>query len=197
LFYGHQLSMLNELSLARNLPSVVGRVIEVPVTVYERQEQPSFGTSIAPPFTSIRKFDPNWFVDEREAISAIDAAVAGELPYVVLFLHSFSLIQGSTPEGTLVANSRAKYIFSSMLDHVAASELAFVTMRELAADGLSGSGANDAVPAVGTTVPLYGYAWHLLRATVSWAASALSLGVVMVVALIVLTRRSKRPRLTG
>ena len=51
LFWGHPSSLLTELGLPRNLPSSWGKLLEIPVTVYERRELPRYFGDIAPPLS--------------------------------------------------------------------------------------------------------------------------------------------------
>ena len=166
LFWGHPHSKLAELGLPRNLPSYSGKLLQIPVTVYERKERPDLFTGIAPPLSSIRKIDVDWFVDEKEAKAAIDAVVEADLPFLVVFLHSFTFLARPTTNGVPVANRRAQAIFSAMLDRIAEKRLPVVTMRELAAAGYGTTSAPrsaDVVPVVDVQVSLVRYLWHAWR----------------------------------
>ena len=163
LFLDHADSHLNGLGLPSNLPSSVHGVTEIPVTVYERQERPAFLPSFLPPFRSVRKIDADWFVDEKEASAALNAVVAADLPYITLFLHSFSLISGLSPDGKPIDDVLTQRVLETMLDGIQKQHLEVVTMRELAArTDLLQQHATDIVPGVVVQAPLYRYAAHML-----------------------------------
>ena len=108
-----------------------GGVVEIPVTVYQHDERPRFLGSVFAPVTAVRKIDPNWFADAAEMRAAIDAAVAAELPIIVVFLHSFSFMTRTT-DGAPVADQRSIDMFRALLDHVEQKGATVVTMRDLA-----------------------------------------------------------------
>lgn len=180
LFLGHPYSQLNGLGLADNLPSNVGSVVEIPVTVYWRDEHPTFLAELIPPLSAIRKFDVNSFSDEDEAASAMNAAVDARLPYVVVFLHSFSFIDGT---GTVpTSDAKAERVFERILDFAKQHDLRVVTMRELAAaPGAIARGAVDIVPHVEISVPLYRYVEHSTHAAVNrfGVGRSLALGIAL------------------
>ncbi len=162
-FLDHPNSRLADATLLNNLPSRSGQVTEVPVTVYARQERPWLLGRLAPALSSVRKLDPNWFVDETEAQAAIDATMSTDAPYLIFFLHSYSLMTEDSTEDRMTHNSRAEAIFASMLDHVMAEGLEVRTFRQLAeAPILISPGARDEVPAVVTTTADWNYLAHAL-----------------------------------
>src|SRR4029077_2703297 len=156
LFWGQPQSHLTGLGLPRNLPSSWGKLLEIPVTVYERQERPRLFSGIAPALSSVRKIDVNWFVDEEEAKAAIDAVVEADMPFLVVFLHSFTILAGRTNGGVPLANRPAQSIFSAILDRIAEKRLRVVTMRDLAAGNnvISARRGADVVPVVDVQVSL-------------------------------------------
>ena len=128
-FWGHSSYRLNRLALPHNLPSLLGPLTEIPVTVYRREERPGiFGTAFAP-VTTVRKIDANWFTTEDEMRASIEAAVASDLPVLVVFLHSFSFM-GERTDGAPKPTATGGHV-PSMLDHIALKQLPVVTMREI------------------------------------------------------------------
>lgn len=188
-FWENPSSRLGTLGLPRNLPSWYGRVAEIPVTVYQREDRLSMLGAVLPPLTAVRKVDVNWLVDETEMRGAIDAAVASDLPVLVVFLHSFSFL-GERTDSAPVADHHAMDMFRAVLDHIALKQLPVVTMRELATEAQSGlaSGGSDVVPRVTVRVDLPHYAWRWVKAseglplTVSLGLVLLSVGGVIILA---------------
>jgi hypothetical protein len=116
-----------------------------------------------PALSSVRKLDPNWFRDETEARAAVDAVLSTDTPYLIFFLHSYSLITEDSNEGRMIHDSRAEAVFSSMLDHVTTSGLGVTTFRRLADSPIVLSpGARDRVPEVVTTTADWNYLAHAL-----------------------------------
>lgn len=162
-FLDHPNSRLADAGLLNNLPSLSGQVTEIPVTVYTRQERPRLLGRLAPALSSVRKLDPNWFIDEAEALAAIDATLATGAPYLIFFLHSYSLMTEDSTEDRMTHNSRAETIFASMLDHVMSEGLEVMTFRQLSnAPVVISPGARDAVPDVITTTADWNYLAHAL-----------------------------------
>lgn len=178
LFWGNPRSRLNGLGLPRNLPSSRGRIIEIPVTVYQREERPRLLGDILAPVTSVRKIDADWFLDGEEARAAIDAVVEADLPFLVIFLHSFSFMQEQGEGGDPIADRVSLDVFRAILDRVAQKRLPVVTMRDLAgtAATLATSQARDVLPRVIVRVDLPRYLWHRLRGV---GAGALALGAIV------------------
>lgn len=165
LFWGNPRSRLNGLGLPPNLPSSIGRITEIPVTVYEREKRSRIFGDVFPSVVSVRKIDADWFIDEEEARSAIDAVIEAELPFLVVFLHSFSFLAGSGQGAAPVADSQTKAIFRAILDRVTAKRLPVATMRDLAGyEAAATSHDKHPVPRVTVRVGLHRYVWHLLRA---------------------------------
>lgn len=165
LFYGNPRSRLNGLGLPRNVPSSQGALLEVPVTVYLREERPSGFGDLLPPITSIRKVDADWFVDEAEARAAVDAVVDAGIPFLVVFLHSSSLLGAKGRAGPPEADRRTQAILQAILDRVAERALPAVPMGSLAGTAATApdSAAGDVLPRVGARVSLPRYLWHGLR----------------------------------
>lgn len=197
LFWGHPRCRLTGLNLPRNLPSSLGKLTEIPVTVYERHERPRFlGTTFAP-VASVRKVDIDWFLDEREAKSAIDAIVEANPPFLVVFLHSFSLLQGRGDGVVPVPNWHARDILRAVLDRATEKGLEFVTMRDLVDTPVLAVPLRnqDIVPRIEVRVGLGRYIWHRMRAA---RLGSTALGTVGVLALVVIgtavvTARRRKP----
>jgi hypothetical protein len=201
LFFGHPESKLNGLGLPNNLPAKIGDVIEIPVTVYKRHERPALFGSIAPPFIAIGKVDVNSIQSEIEARAAMDALVDANPPVIVVFLHSFSLIDPPrNAKDPLRTNALAMSNFSALLDEASKRQLRGTTARELVANrvGLVANGRRDLIPEVKFTVPLLKYLVRILRS--QGAKTPLRIGIVTVASAIALSlallviRRRRLPR---
>lgn len=197
LFWGHPHCRLNDLGLARNLPSIRGKLLEIPVTIYERSERPGLLSRIAPPLPSIRKIDADWLMSAEETKMAMDAVVEANLPYLVVFLHSFTLISGTSSDGVPVLNRRAQAVLSVILDRVAEKRLPVVTMRDVAVEKatVAAKPGPDLVPVVSVEVDLPRYLWHALRArerSVLIVTAVASVTLLAVVVLVVVRRRKSR-----
>jgi peptidoglycan/xylan/chitin deacetylase (PgdA/CDA1 family) len=178
LLSGNPHCRLTGLGLPRNLPSSLGHLTEIPVTVYEREERPRGFGDVFAPVMSVRKFDVNWFLNPEEARTAINRAVEADLPFLVIFLHSFSLLAGKESGGVPVLNRRAVDIFRAILDQVANKRLPVVTMRDLAESGSLRATRRDkdVIPRVTVRMDLYRYLWHRVRAD---GTGALEVGAVV------------------
>ena len=181
-FLGHPRCRLDALGLPSNMPSFIDGLTEFPVTVYERAERPEALEAIFPPVSSIRKIDVNWMTGGDEVRSAIDAVIKAKIPYLVVFLHSFSLLtpgNGSTP----VADVRARKNFQALLDHVSERGLQVVTMRDLAdaAPRIATAQAQDIVPRVSVGIGIHRYVWKQMRRQ----SAGHVLGVVLLVTVFV------------
>lgn len=165
LFWGHPWSHLNGLGLPRNLPSSWGQLTQIPVTVYQREGRPPLFGGFLSSVTSIRKIDPNWFLSKEEAISAIDAIVEADLPFLVVFLHSFSFMEGQGDSGVPLADRHSLDMFRAVLDHIAEKRLPVMTMRDLAElEPLSATSPDrDIIPRVTVRIELYRYIWYRLK----------------------------------
>lgn len=185
-------SHLEALGLSRNVPSRYGRILEIPVTVYERNDRPAAFTNSLAPVTSIRKIDPNWFVDADEARRAIAESVAADLPVIVVFLHSFSFMAGAANGGAPLADRHAMELFRIIADEVSKRGLHVVTMRDLAENRAALPDAlRDAVPTVTIRVGLTTYLWR--RVKHAEAAPPVTAGVVLLLgAATLLVLRSRR-----
>lgn len=185
MFWGHPWSRLNGLGIPRNLPSSSDRLIQIPVTVYQREDRPPLIGSFVAPFTSIRKIDPNWFLNKEEALSAINAVVKADLPFLVIFLHSFSFIKDQGDKSIYTADRASLDIFHAMLDHIAQRRLPVVTIRDLA-ESLGSLPAmsldRDIIPQVAVYVSLHRYLWYRLKS--AGKATLIAMGAV-VLALVV------------
>ncbi len=187
---------LDGVGLPRNLPAVRGGLIEIPVTVYERADRPAFLSARFAPVTTVRKFDPNWFVDESEMRRAIDAAIAADLPVLVVFLHSFSFM-AEPADGKPRPDDHAAPLFRALLEAVASRKLTVVNMRDLAAERPPNlPTVRDAVPQVPMTVGFTRYvgrrAKHSPRGSLGLGAA--SLGLCAGAVLAARRRRNRRAR---
>jgi len=117
--------------------------------------------------TSIRKIDPDWFVNKEEALAAVDGIIEADLPFLVIFLHSDSLLAGLENAGLLVEDHHTRDIFQAMLNRIEEKRLRVVTMRDLAmSETLVATLQNkDVLPRVTVYVDLHRYLWHWLRTT--------------------------------
>jgi len=165
-FWEHPSSHLNGLGLFRNLPSYTSRLTEIPVTVYMREERPRLLGNLLAPVTTVRKIDDNWFIDEQEARSAIDAIAEAAPPVIVVFLHSFSLLAEQGGGGEPKADNHSRDILRAIIDHVHEKRFEVVTMRDIAEWKTVAvpSRDQDIVPKVTVRVGLHRYLWHRLRA---------------------------------
>jgi peptidoglycan/xylan/chitin deacetylase (PgdA/CDA1 family) len=172
LFPGEPHCRLNELGLPVNFPGSVGGITEIPVTVYERRERPPGLGHLLPPHVVLAKLDVNAMDDERQAIAAIRAVSAADLPFIVIFLHSFSFeAPAGRVGGAPRANERAMKIFQALIDEMSARQIPVVTAREVAAqynyvaaDRAAGKPSNRAlVPRAEIVVPTLEYAVRVLR----------------------------------
>jgi len=192
-FWQYPNSRLGGLGLPRNLPAMHGSLLEVPVTVYTREDRPRLLGRAVAPVSVVRKIDVDWFVDEREMRDAIDQAVAADLPVLVVFLHSFSFLKAKGPESP-AADATALRIFRAMLDHLAAKDLPVVTMADLAGRPFSApTAAADVVPAVAVDVDVPRYVWRRAKAApVAWAASGAGFVALTVAGFLIVRRRQWR-----
>jgi peptidoglycan/xylan/chitin deacetylase (PgdA/CDA1 family) len=166
LFFGEPASRLNGLGLPNNLPSVIDGITEIPVSVYQREERPTGLGMWVPPLISVRKIDVNSLINEQEARSALAAAVRAEVPYVIVFLHSFSLIYQPGANGAAPrADDKARRVFETLLRERAAAGLPTTTMSALVtAPDVVTPGRRDSFPQVSVTVPVWRYLWHARHA---------------------------------
>jgi peptidoglycan/xylan/chitin deacetylase (PgdA/CDA1 family) len=193
-------SRLDGLGLARNLPTQRGRLLEIPVTVYEREDRPRIIGSLVAPTTTVRKIDPNWLADVREMKDAVDEALEARVPYLVVFLHSFSLIERDAA-GIAVADHRASEMFDALLEHLAGKHLPVVTMREVADSGAAPVITTaDVVPRVRVSVDLGRYAWRRAKAAggvTRRVYGAFTVAVLAGAAVLVLARRRRAAERSG
>lgn len=191
LFFGQPNSRLNGLGLPRNLPSIIDGVTEIPVTVYDRLQTSQAFPSLLPVVPAIGKIDVDSIQTPQEAAAAIQAVTQAHIPYIILFLHSYSFIDAPKGHaGTLRADTTSIAVFQAMLDAIRDQGLRVVTMRDVA-DSLpiqTGT-ARDALPKVTVPVPELRYLARLWRswtparqlATVVAAACLALLGIFMFV----------------
>ena len=161
-FWQHPNTRLDARGLPHNLPVRYGRLVEIPVTVYRRADTSDLLGFRLPPVVSIRKIDPNWFVNSDEMHAAMDETVSSDLPIVVVFLHSFSFMDqrsGSAP----TLNRHAWDLFTALLDDIAKRQLPVVTLRQIATEPLTEPSIRDVVPQVVVTVDLPHYLWHRIK----------------------------------
>jgi hypothetical protein len=163
-FWGNTKSRLSDLGLPRNLPGTHGGVLEIPVTVYVRQDRPMLAGELFAPVNTVRKVDAAWFFNQDEMRGAIDAAVKADIPVLVIFLHSFSLIKGRGAQAP-IADPQTRAMLTAIFDEIARRKLTVVTMRDLAAQGMPSIAATvaDVVPEIGVTVGWPRYAWRRLK----------------------------------
>jgi len=159
-FFQHPNSRLAELKLPTGTPSEIGEIEEIPVSVYWRDERPQLLGTLAPALRSIRKLDPNWFQNLAEATSAIDASIAADPPFVVLFLHSFSFMAGPGANGVPAANPQSREMFGKMLDHIVSTGLQFESLGDVNSEISPNGPVKDIIPDVDVEVPLYKYVAH-------------------------------------
>jgi len=186
LFLKYPKCRLNDLAMPSNVPSLRGRVLEIPVTAYERADRPGFLSSMVAPVTTVRKIDADWLIDEHEMRTAIDAAVDANFPVIVVFLHSFSFMDARS-DGVPVADRHAIQMFKATMDYVALKQLPVVSMRDLANDQeLRTSSHKDLVPQVAMTVDMPHYVWRRLKADGA-APRFAGAGMVLIAAAVALT----------
>ena len=151
----------------------LGQLIQIPVTVYQREGRPALFADFFSPATSIRKIDPNWFLNKEEAISAIDAVIDADLPFLVVFLHSFSFMEGQGDGGVPLADRHSRDLFRAILDHIAEKRLPVMTMRDLAESAPlpAISPDRDIIPRVTVRMDLHRYFLYRLKTagTGRWA----------------------------
>jgi hypothetical protein len=163
-FWQNENNHFGSIPFLRNRPTLRGRVLEIPITVYERDDVPGWLDGVTPPSTSVRKIDADWFVTEAEMHSAIDKMVSAQPPTLVLFLHSFSLMSEKPVAGKPMLDRHSVDMFQGMLDRVAAASLPVVPMRTLAVDDVVREAAgDDVVPRVTLPVSMPVYAWHWIK----------------------------------
>jgi peptidoglycan/xylan/chitin deacetylase (PgdA/CDA1 family) len=198
LFFGHPRSRVATSGWPRNVPSLHGSVTEIPVTIYRRDEFPPLLNDVLAPVGTIRKIDADWFVDADEARAAIDAVADANIPIVVIFLHSFSLLHAPESAGLPVANRGARDNFRAILDRVRERNLEVLSMRDLAAMDeavLVSPSAPDVIPTVKVQTGIHRYVWHRLRgATPGELTAWLTLTAILVATIILLAFRYRRTR---
>ena len=195
-FWQHPNSRLDGLGLPRNLPGRYGQVLQIPVTVYLREDRPKLVGSIVDPVSVVRKIDADWFSSEAEMRSAIDASIAADFPVLVVFLHSFSFMKTGA-DGKPVPNRHSIEMFKAMLDHLGQRNLPVVTMRDLAVrDFPLPSPGKDVVPSVTVRVDPFRYAWRRMKHTDDASSMGLGGGIALVCAGAVLVVARQR-RATG
>jgi peptidoglycan/xylan/chitin deacetylase (PgdA/CDA1 family) len=195
LFLADDHAKLKALSLPGNVPSSVAGVVEIPVTVYERAERSAMLGALIPPFTSVRKIDVDWFLNDHEALAATDAVIDANVPYLVVFLHSFSLMTGLSADGVPIADPESIGRFGLMLDRFAERGLSVIPFDELATrHDVVTTLATDVLPRVNVDAPTHKYLWHLLQARPIGAASGAVLLLIVGLAAAVLLRGQMQKR---
>ena len=178
LFWGHPSSRIASGDAPSNVPSMLGGLIQIPVTIYHREARPAWTGSWIDPVRTVRKIDPDWFVDVAEARAAMDAATDAGLPFVVVFMHSFTLIEPGDEE-PFARDERAQRILVGMLDYIAEKNLEVVTMRQLAAEQPpSFLGRADVIPGIAVTIPPHRYVAQVWRSTGAVEKGALVMFVI-------------------
>lgn len=198
LFYKHPASRLNGLGLPNNLPSIMGGVIEIPVSVYERQEFPAGLGAVAAQLSSIRKLDVNSLMSEEEAHATLARLVQADFPYIIVFLHSFSFIDKPGVNGRGArADHKARRVFESLLGDIVAAHLPTTTISALATTpDVVATGPRDGVPQVAVAVPMWRYLWHA-RHSRSGIAMLGGLAAAIVLLAVLAARRLHPSRSTG
>jgi hypothetical protein len=191
-FWRHPENRQTVSTLPRNLPSRHGGVLELPVTVFQRQDRPGvFGASF-PAITKVRKLDPNWLVDEHETRAALAATLSADIPVIVVFLHSFSFIKEARG-GSFIADQHAQDLFKQMVEEVSRRAVPVVPIRDLATLDAEARTIADVVPTVAIDVGISRYLWHVAK-QVPRMAIALSVTAGATFILIVALRaHGKRP----
>jgi len=174
LFPGEPRSRLNGLGLPVNFPGRIAGVTEIPVTVYERRERPAGLGHLLPPHVVLGKIDVNAMDDEYQAVAALRAVSAANLPFVVIFLHSFSFETAPDRlDGAPRANQRAMRIFQALIEEISATQAPVVTARQvahqyniIAADGPSEEPQDQMpLPRAEIVVPTLKYVVRVLRSS--------------------------------
>jgi peptidoglycan/xylan/chitin deacetylase (PgdA/CDA1 family) len=193
LFLDYPNAKLNGLGLPSNQPSLIEDVVEIPVTVYRRVETPKFG-GFLPPYRAIGKVDIDSIQSVDEARAAIDALVRADLPFIVVFLHSFSLMHPPTGATDVPrADEASVEIFSTVLDAVAAHELPVTTTRALAAHPKDiAIGQPDVVPEVAFQVPLPKYVVRMVRAHPLVSTIATMFGALLAAGVLIVIVNNRR-----
>lgn len=189
LMYGNADSRLNGLGLLANRPSWREELAEIPVSVYYRGDRPEIFERAFAPVETVRKIDPNWFVNADEARAAIDSLVDARVPFLIVFLHSYSFLKAPAADGAPLADRHAMDMFNVIVDQVQSHGLEVVTMRQVAAvlDELPAAD-RDIVPQVRVPAELHSYLWRRLkRSDQRWRAYAA--GAVVFIGAVLLIRR--------
>lgn len=196
MFWAQSKSRLNALGLPRNVPWQRGPLSEIPVTVYLREDRPTVLGNFFSSTPAVRKLDVNWLINRREAETAIDALVAADIPVIVVFLHSFSLIDEASHDSSIHLDRHAVEMLQVILDHVAEKKLQVITMREVAEQGLPAGPFADVVPQVPVNVDLVHYAWRRFKGANAASLAGLACMLAFASAGILIARR-RRARTTG
>jgi len=161
LFLGNADSEINSFGdLRKNALSMYGPLYEFPVTVYRKNELPSFGSDYLPSHSKVRKYDINWFGDQLEARKALEEAIRLKMDFVILFLHSFSFIKGGDGSGHMVADVDAIKRFGKVLDIIGARGLKTSTFKEIhdADTGMEKYLTRpDIIPAISVKITMFQY----------------------------------------
>ena len=164
-FWQHPNTRLDGIGLPRNQPGQYRRVRQIPVTAYQREDRPALLGRFVSPAVSTRKIDPDWFVTADEARQAIDAVIAADVPVIVVFMHSFSLMTESADGGRPHSRPHSREMFQVIVDHIARKKLRVATMRDLAGErtGPVATGRADIVPRVTVPVDPSRYLWRRIK----------------------------------
>jgi hypothetical protein len=184
LFWRHANVRLQGSGFLRNVPSQRGQVVQVPVTAYLRAERPALMGRVVAPISAVRKIDPDWFRDDAEMSTALDSVAAADLPVMVVFLHSFSLLQPRADGASSLA------IFGALLDEVERRGLPVATMRDLAANPAAAiRDVADVVPRVESRTGVARYVWRRLKDPDATVIGLGGFSVLAAAALVVAVRR--------
>ena len=188
---------LNGIGMPVNVPSLRQDVIQIPVTVYIREVQAGIFSELLTPIVAIRKIDPDWFVNESEVKDAIDTIIKSEIPFVVVFLHSYSFMDPPKKgQAAPSADSHSMKLFNVIIDHIQLKGLEVVTMRELIAEDQINIplSKKDIVPHVKVSIGLPRYIWHYWKAVGIFKVLTIAASSAMIIALLsfVLIRHNKK-----
>ncbi len=200
MFWTHPKSHLDALGQPRNLPWRFGKVTELPVSVYHRDDHPAGLGGLFAPVSVVRKVDVDWLINEGEARTAIKELVAADVPVLVVFLHSFSLMQEDVAEGEILTDQHSIDMFNVIFDEISKDRLPVKTLRQISEDGLPSlpSPQADVVPRVPVAVDIAHYVWRRAKAmnrrvlAGSLVVGLAGFAVLAFLAIRILRRRSRR-----
>jgi hypothetical protein len=173
---------------------MLGPLLEFPVTIYQKNcyARP-FGWQLRPQ-VAIKKYDVDWFGSADEARQALDEARLLGLRVLILFLHSYSFMDGKGGTGERLPDSKALETFDAVLGYIDQKNLKVATFRDLAErrvelDDLTRE--KDVIPQIGADIGLAEYAVRLSGLTRNdyWMVGVSFAGAAGIVAICALRRR--------